>query len=45
MLSSSGRTKILVRKKILWNIIDNFGFKIQPVKRNKYFLYAVYTKN
>ena len=38
MLSSSGRTKILVRKKILWNIIDNFGFKIQPVKRKKIFL-------
>ena len=46
MLSSSGRTKVLVRKKIIWDIINNFGFKIQPFKRKKkHFLYAVYTKN
>ena len=51
MSSSGGRTKDLVRKQLLWNIIYNFDFKIQSVERiffsksKEQFLFTVTAKN
>ena len=49
--SPCGRTKDLVRKQLLWNIIYNFDFKIQSVDRiffsksKEHFLFTVTGKN